>query len=100
MDGAEFVTNSEEIFRDFNASYVISLRDSIARRAIPAKQDPLTSVLVRGFRLTSRKPPSDGLYVTPQLRHNGLPSLQNSTIGGRLSWVTKFATRVVESMGN
>lgn len=43
-----FGTYSEEIVREFYASYVDTLRGSIDRRSKPVKQDALTSLLVRG----------------------------------------------------
>ena len=39
-------SSSEEIVRELYDSYVATLRGSINRRARPAKQDKLTSVLV------------------------------------------------------
>ncbi|KAG5591453.1 hypothetical protein H5410_041967 [Solanum commersonii] len=41
-------TYSEEIVREFYASYVATLRGSISKRSKPLAQDPLTSTLVRG----------------------------------------------------
>ena len=39
---------SEELVKDFYASYVATLRSKIDRRAAPAKQDPLDHISVRG----------------------------------------------------
>lgn len=39
---------SEKIVWEFYASYVVTLLGSIARHSRPAKQDPLTSILVWG----------------------------------------------------
>ncbi|KAG5619638.1 hypothetical protein H5410_004856 [Solanum commersonii] len=41
-------TYSEEIVREFYASYAATLRGSISKRSKPLAQDPLTSTLVRG----------------------------------------------------
>ena len=41
---------SEELFREFYASYVETLQLHIDRRAAPAKQDPLEQVRVRGVQ--------------------------------------------------
>lgn len=50
MDVTEFVV-LQHIVRDFYASYVFNLRGSIDRRARPAKQDSLTSVLLWGCQV-------------------------------------------------
>uniref|UniRef100_M1CNU5 Integrase core domain containing protein n=1 Tax=Solanum tuberosum TaxID=4113 RepID=M1CNU5_SOLTU len=42
-------TYSEEIVREFYASYAATLRGSIDKRSKPTAQDPLTSTMVRGF---------------------------------------------------
>ena len=42
---------SEEMVREFYASYVATLRSQIDRRAAPAKQDPLEQVRVRGVQV-------------------------------------------------
>uniref|UniRef100_M1DV76 Integrase core domain containing protein n=1 Tax=Solanum tuberosum TaxID=4113 RepID=M1DV76_SOLTU len=41
-------TYSEEIMREFYASYAATLRGSISRQSNPLAQDPLTSTMVRG----------------------------------------------------
>ncbi|KAG5614513.1 hypothetical protein H5410_014337, partial [Solanum commersonii] len=41
-------TYSEEMVREFYASYAATLRGSISKRSQPLAQDPLTSTLVRG----------------------------------------------------
>ncbi|KAG5599411.1 hypothetical protein H5410_030781 [Solanum commersonii] len=41
-------TYSEEMVREFYASYAATLRGSISKRSKPLAQDPLTSTLVRG----------------------------------------------------
>ncbi|KAG5591713.1 hypothetical protein H5410_042227 [Solanum commersonii] len=41
-------TYSEDIVREFYASYTATLRGSISKRSKPLAQDPLTSTLVRG----------------------------------------------------
>uniref|UniRef100_M1DPJ8 Integrase core domain containing protein n=1 Tax=Solanum tuberosum TaxID=4113 RepID=M1DPJ8_SOLTU len=41
-------TYSEEIVREFYASYATTLRGSISKRSKPIAQDPLTSTMVRG----------------------------------------------------
>lgn len=46
---------NKEIFKEFYASYVDTLRVSICRQEIPSKHDPLTSVLVRGCRVDISK---------------------------------------------
>uniref|UniRef100_M1DE44 Integrase core domain containing protein n=1 Tax=Solanum tuberosum TaxID=4113 RepID=M1DE44_SOLTU len=40
---------SEEIVREFYASYAATVRNSISKQAKPAAQPPLESTLVRGF---------------------------------------------------
>uniref|UniRef100_M1DYJ7 Integrase core domain containing protein n=1 Tax=Solanum tuberosum TaxID=4113 RepID=M1DYJ7_SOLTU len=42
-------TYSEEIVREFYASYAATLHGSISKRSNPLAQDPLTSTLVRGY---------------------------------------------------
>ena len=42
---------SEEVVREFYASYVVTLRSQIDRRAGPAKQAPLEQVRVRGVQV-------------------------------------------------
>ncbi|KAG5581282.1 hypothetical protein H5410_051909 [Solanum commersonii] len=42
-------TYSEEIMREFYASYAATLRGSIEKRSNPTAQDPITSTIVRGF---------------------------------------------------
>ena len=42
---------SEEMVREFYASYVATLRSQIDRRAAPAKQAPLEQVRVRGVQV-------------------------------------------------
>ena len=42
---------SEEMVREFSASYVATLRSQIDRRAAPAKQAPLEQVRVRGVQV-------------------------------------------------
>ena len=42
---------SEEIVREFYASYVATLRSQIDRRAAPAKQAPLEQVRVQGLQV-------------------------------------------------
>ena len=42
---------SEELVREFYASYVATLRSPIDRRAAPAKQAPLEHVRVRGIQV-------------------------------------------------
>ena len=42
---------SEEMIREFYASYVATLRSQIDRRAAPAKQAPLEQVRVRGVQV-------------------------------------------------
>ena len=42
---------SEEMVREFYASYVATLLSQIDRRAAPAKQAPLEQVLVRGVQV-------------------------------------------------
>lgn len=42
---------SEEIVQQFYVSYVTTLRCALGSRSKPARHDPLTSVLVRGFRV-------------------------------------------------
>ncbi|KAG5611704.1 hypothetical protein H5410_022985 [Solanum commersonii] len=41
-------TYSEDIVREFYASYAATLRGSISKRSNPMDQDPLTSIVVRG----------------------------------------------------
>ena len=42
---------SEELVREFYASYIATLRSQIDRRAAPAKQAPLEQVRVRGVQV-------------------------------------------------
>ena len=42
---------SEEVVREFYASYVANLRSQIDKRAAPAKQAPLEQVRVRGVQV-------------------------------------------------
>ena len=42
---------SEEVVREFYASYVATLRSQIDKRAAPAKQAPLEQVRVRGVQV-------------------------------------------------
>ena len=42
---------SEELVREFYASYVATLRSQIDRRASPAKQAPLEQVRIRGIQV-------------------------------------------------
>ncbi|KAG5585940.1 hypothetical protein H5410_046374 [Solanum commersonii] len=42
-------TFSEEIVREFYASYATTLRGSISKWSKPLAQDPLTSTMVRGY---------------------------------------------------
>ena len=43
--------HSEELIREFYASYVGTLQSQIGRRAAPAKQAPLEQVQVRGIQV-------------------------------------------------
>ena len=43
--------HSEEMVREFYASYIATLRSQIDRRAAPAKQAPLEQVRVRGVQV-------------------------------------------------
>ena len=47
---------SEEMIREFYASYVATLRSQIDRRAAPAKQAPLEQVRVRGVHVNISLP--------------------------------------------
>ena len=47
---------SEEMVREFYASYIATLRSQIDRRAAPAKQAPLEQVRVRGVQVDMSLP--------------------------------------------
>ena len=74
---------SEELVREFYASYVVTLRSQIDRRAAPAKQAQLEQVRVRACRLTFPCQLSAGSYTAGVQMLRGLPTLPSLTTAGR-----------------
>lgn len=68
---------SEDIVREFYASYVVNLRGVLDRQAKQFKKDPLTEFLVRGCRV--------------DISSTSNPRFQSSTTGGSLSRVASFS---------
>lgn len=85
-----FRSYSEDVVREFYASYLATLRGSLDWRANPAKQDPLTEVFVRGC-LVDFSPtfPAASCMVRP-LVVRGIPLLQSFIIGEIFSRVASF----------
>ena len=75
---------SEEMVREFYASYVATLRSQIDMRASPAKQAPLEQVRVRGCSLTFPYLSSASFYTARVLMLLGPLSLPSLTTAGRL----------------
>ena len=73
---------SEEVVRDFYASYVATLRSRIDRQAAPAKQAPLEQVRVRGVQVDISLPAIRRYTARVQMLR-GLPTLPSLTTAGR-----------------
>ena len=76
---------SEEMVREFYASYVVTRRSQIYRQAAPAKQAPLEQVRVRGVQVDISLPAFVGFYTARVLMLIGPLSLPSLTTDGRLS---------------
>ena len=74
---------SEEVVREFYASYVATLRSQIDRRAAPAKQAPLEQVRVWACRSTFPCQLSADSYTARVQMLRGLPTLPSLTTADR-----------------
>ena len=74
---------SEEVVREFYASYVATLRSHIDRRAAPAKQPPWSRSEYGAYKLTFHCLPSAVFYTMRVLMLLEPLSLQSLTTAGR-----------------
>ncbi|TMW82926.1 hypothetical protein EJD97_003840 [Solanum chilense] len=82
---------SEEMVREFYASYVATLYSQIDKRAAPAKQAPLEQVRVRGVQLTFPYLPSADFYMAKGAdwvtEPNGAIKKANLTFTAKFLWL-------------
>ncbi|KAG5630754.1 hypothetical protein H5410_002471 [Solanum commersonii] len=77
-------TYSEEIVREFYASYAATLRGQIHKNTKAASQDPLISTMVQGVSVDLSHTPSASSFMDLTLTtHGQIPPL-NFTIDGKL----------------
>ena len=74
---------SEEMVREFCASYVATLRSQIDRRALPAKQAPLEQVRVRGVQVDISLPKICRFLSVKGVDATRIPLTTNFTTAGR-----------------
>ena len=74
---------SEEVVREFYASYVATLRSQIDRRAAPAKQAPLEQVRVRGVQVDISLPAICRFLYDESADATRTPILPSLTTAGR-----------------
>ena len=74
---------SEEVVREFYASYVATFRSEIDRRATPAKQAPLEQVRVRGVQVDISLPAIRRFLYGESADATRTPIMPSSTTAGR-----------------